>query len=834
MAFCNASNCPTGCCEGTVCRAGNTSSQCGVGGGACQACASESDTCTNGVCSGCAASCTTGCCLGSTCTNRATTTCGGNGQACVNCAVSADSCSASGNCMCGSSQACATGQRCSLGQCVCDATSCTTGCCTALGQCVSPSLQNATLCGLGSSCAPCMSPPTAVCKSSTVRTAYQSPGACESGSCRYVAQDQTCNSGCNATSDGGVCVGDVCQGCLTPPPSICMGNVRRSYTSPGDCTPSGCTYAPQDLTCPFGCNGGACNADPCASVTCTTPPAPICSGADRISYTAPGRCSGGTCSYMPRTTACGVLGCNAATGNCNADPCASVTCNMPPPATCMGSVRHWYDATGTCSAGSCSYAPHDTTCTSGCANGVCQGDPCQGVMCTSAPPAICVAGNRRWYSATGTCASGNCTYPENSDPCTYGCANGTCNPNPCQGVTCNTPPNAYCSASVRHFFAASGTCSGGSCTYAENTVTCDFGCVNGSCLGDPCAGVSCTSPPATTCVGSSRRVYSNGTCSAGSCSYTTYNDTLCPFGCTGSTCNADPCASVTCNNPPAPQCVSGSRRVWRTGACSGGTCSYTLYDDTLCPFGCSSGSCNANPCLGVDCSATPATTCASGTAQRIYTGGGSCAGGVCGSYPSTVDECDTPPPNSCVGSALTTYSMGGTCFSGTCSYAGLPPSSCPFGCNAASTACKPDPCLGVTCTQPAATCANGSTQRLYSGPETCSGGVCGNAPFTDTACPAGPAPACATATVIRSYGPGQCTGAGSCSNSIDYLDCSAQPVPAPTCSGNSVRTYIAGSGTCSPAAVCAFASSLIACTGSNNRCVSGFCECNDTSGHICP
>src|SRR4051812_15345789 len=72
--------------------------------------------------------CPTGCCKGSECiTTAGTSACGTKAETCLACnPVNADTC-ANGACQCGTSRACADGQRCSGGKCICDASVCSTG-----------------------------------------------------------------------------------------------------------------------------------------------------------------------------------------------------------------------------------------------------------------------------------------------------------------------------------------------------------------------------------------------------------------------------------------------------------------------------------------------------------------------------------------------------------------------------------------------------------------------------------------------------------------------------------------------------------------------------------
>lgn len=829
---CDAKSCPTGCCDGETCVTSVTSAQCGRAGVACQAC-SNGAACIDGACESCLQTCQAGCCLGNTCSARTVNSCGLIGAVCNACGQEADTCTNDGQCACGSGAPCGYGQRCQQGQCTCDATSCPDGCCSSTGQCVLPNRQNGSQCGVGGvMCAGCDVPPDATCSSSTQRTAFRAPGVCSLGVCQYASVTMDCAFGCN----NGSCENDVCQGCLVPPQSVCVGGVRRSYQSPGSCGSNGCSYTQVDTTCPFGCNAGACNPDPCAGVACDQPSAPRCSGAIRITSSTPGTCAAGMCSYTEVQTTC-QFGCDAATGNCKGDLCANVTCDAPPPATCMGSTRRSYISPGACNAGSCAYTPQDTVCANGCNAGACLGDPCAGVSCTMPPAPICLNGStRRTYASSGTCNLGGCNYPPTDQTCPYGCVNGSCMADPCSGISCTTPPGPTCQGNLRRTYGATGTCSGamcsypptdtacnsppatacvgantlrtygssgtcqsGACVYSPTDTTCANGCSNGACNADPCAGVSCTSAPPAVCTGSNtRRVYgSPGTCGAGMCSYPTQDQ--------------------TCNSPPAASCIGSTARTWSAnGTCSGGACNYTSTD-TACANGCTNGACNGDPCAGVSCTTPPAATCASSTTRRTFAASGTCSAGNC-SYAPTDTNCNTPPPNFCVtGTTLRSYTAQGTCTSGACGYA-TNDTTCPFAC--ANGACNPDPCAGISCTTtPAADCANSTTRRVYSSPGTCAGGNC-SYPSTQTVCNAPPAPTCNGANTVRTWsGTGTCSG-GTCSYAPIDTACNAPP--APSCTGGVARTWTNpgtcndGQGTCSYTPVdtaCGFGCSGSVCAG---------------------
>ncbi len=165
--------------------------------------------------------------------------------------------------------------------------------------------------------------PSTCADSKTLRS-YASAGTCQGGNCSYVPTDTTCANGCS----GGACAGDPCAGvtCSTPPASSCIAaNTLRSYAPAGICASGTCSYSATSTTCSFGCSGGACLADPCAGITCTTPPAPTCVGASRRTYGATGTCSAGVCSYPATDTAC-TAPASGTTGTCAAGACG-YTCN---------------------------------------------------------------------------------------------------------------------------------------------------------------------------------------------------------------------------------------------------------------------------------------------------------------------------------------------------------------------------------------------------------------------------------------------------------------------------------------------------------------------------
>ncbi|MBN2495126.1 MAG: hypothetical protein JXR96_11080 [Deltaproteobacteria bacterium] len=62
------------------------------------------------------------------------------------------------------------------------------------------------------------------------------------------------------------CEGETCIGaplCDEPPAAYCDGDTRVYYAAVGTCVDGACDYGESRVDCPWGCEGGACNDDPC-------------------------------------------------------------------------------------------------------------------------------------------------------------------------------------------------------------------------------------------------------------------------------------------------------------------------------------------------------------------------------------------------------------------------------------------------------------------------------------------------------------------------------------------------------------------------------------------
>ena len=549
-----------------------------------------------------------------------------------------------------------------------------------------------------------------------------------------------------SAGSGGTPQSDPCAGitCTTSPDNDCSsGKEFLSYDKTGSCEDGVCSYESHRTACT--CENHACTTlDPCDEVTCNKPPTAACTGNMQTTYAETGTCSAGSCHYQPTNKIC-PFGC--ANGACLETDCPGIVCTTPPLAACADSnTQTTYSTPGLCSAGICSYAPTNTTCPFGCANGACKPDPCAGVMCLTPPNNSCTtASNFQSWDKPGSCVNGTCNYVSHQVACT--CQNNSCTTDPCASIVCKSPPSSACSADgkTQTTYATNGNCSAGSCSYAPMNTTCPFGCANGACKADPCAGIACTTPPAASCADSATKTTyaTNGSCSAGNCSYTPMN-TTCPFGCANGVCKPDPCAGVTCKSPPAATCTdSNTQTTFATiGSCSAGLCSYAPMN-TSCPFGCANGACKPDPCAGVACTSPPANGCADNTTQTLYATSGTCSAGIC-SYAPMNKGCGSN--KACVGAGVCSVCKSASSCGAACTACtGSTPKCKDLGSTSLCVGCVGDAdcSTGVKCDTTTNTCLT---------PPSCSNlaPTCGPNANADC-CASNPVTGISTPTFYRSY-----------------------------------------------------------------------------------
>lgn len=383
----------------------------------------------------------------------------------------------------GCATACATGQRCSNGSCVCDSESCP-GCCA--GD-VCRDGDEASACGNGgAACSVCTSPDEcldgvcsacrsscangccqgAVCKPASMETCGVSGESC-------VACDPMRSDSCNAAGDCACGSGAECAAGLRCVAGTCVCDAESCAT--GCCDGTMCK-TPSVAAC--GTGGGACTAcDPLAVDSCTDGQCRCgsggscaagqrCSGGQCVcdSTSCPaGCCSGNTCQ-INQLASCGSAG--AACSVCNsqlADSCNQGECLCGSGPACVTGQR--------CVGGQC--ICDAVSCPAGC----CQGNACAALIHPTCAPSDggnscvqCSSVTSDRCASTGGCACGTNRY--GCPPGTY-CSNAEC---VCDSTGC---PGCCVDQRTCLVTATASQCgkNGSPCT------ACSFSqqCINGAC-----------------------------------------------------------------------------------------------------------------------------------------------------------------------------------------------------------------------------------------------------------------------------------------------------------------------------------------------------------------
>jgi hypothetical protein len=283
----------------------------------------------------------------------------------------------------------------------------------------------------------CDSPISAYCDGDMVLS-FSGLGNCTDGSCSYDAEFINCVESGGFCVDGACtpndpCGPDICSA-FTP---YCEGDEMVLSDGDGACDMGVCTYSENRLNCTalgLICTEGSC-LDSCSLVTCNTPPAPYCLDASAYVFESDGVCEDGICTYIETTTNCaaGPSGGFCLDGSCQSnDPCDEVVCDLPTQPSCDENLATTYSGPGFCSSGLCTYSEETVDCAASglvCLDGTCVTN-CDVTVCDSPPSAYCNENTAMKYNPVGTCfGEGNCSYSEilfDCDSLELSCSLGVC------------------------------------------------------------------------------------------------------------------------------------------------------------------------------------------------------------------------------------------------------------------------------------------------------------------------------------------------------------------------------------------------------------------------
>ncbi|MBL90445.1 MAG: hypothetical protein CMH56_01345 [Myxococcales bacterium] len=242
------------------------------------------------------------------------------------------------------------------------------------------------------------------------------------------------------------------------------------------------------------------------------------------------------------------------------------------------------------------------------------------------------------------------------------CVLGQCIPGECVKDADCLPLAPTCMTSTVSLLRPLGECSDEYlCVYTSIEEECEYGCNfdTGACVTDPCEGVTCQEPP-NPCFGS------QGWCENGACLYPPRNDLMCDDGnaCTrDDVCSEGVCLGELqeCAFAPPDDCVGDMvlrSFIPGTGVCDSATglCDYQ-YEDLTCEVGCGMVAPTAND-AGPELPSTPSTLSSDGglgdagphsepTAEPVLGPTAQCLPDLCvdvdcdDGNPCTTDTCDS-------------------------------------------------------------------------------------------------------------------------------------------------------------------------------------------------
>ncbi|MFC1705118.1 hypothetical protein ACFLZ6_02210, partial [Nanoarchaeota archaeon] len=194
--------------------------------------------------------------------------------------------------------------------------------------------------------------------------------------------------------------------------------------------------------------------------------------------------------------------------------------------------------------------------------------------------------------------SASCSFSDinqKKETCEFGCTDGECDSDPCLGVNCDD----YCDPFYTYYY--NGACSEGSCSYTieQNSNSCGY--TEPVCDSDSDCGTDGFMNNPVCFSGDVFDDYRTYLCSnpgelSASCSFSDINQKkeTCEFGCTDGECASDPCSDITCDN------YCDDYTYYSAGTCSDGTCSYSSIEQNSADCGYTEPECYSNSDCGTN------------------------------------------------------------------------------------------------------------------------------------------------------------------------------------------------------------------------------------------
>ncbi len=424
----------------------------------------------------------------------------------------------------------------------------------------------------------CNHPPAPRCDGANTLLVYNPIGYCSEQEgqpvCGYASNAVVCGRGC----EDGACVGEPCASvvCNTPPARYCDEDGELVvFNTIGHCTEGDCEYAEQRIPCDQGCDEGTCKGeDACTHMTCNVQPASYCVDDKLRVFESQGGCEQGFCLYAHQDIDCR-RGCEG--GQCQGDPCAGVSCNAPPAPTCEdeSTLRTWDGFAGQCEGGACIYGTVLAPCPDGCSNGACKKDRCTGITCTSPPADRCDDNVAVTHDPNGTCLEGVCNYESVRTTCGGLCTLGTC-VDCIYSSDCNGGVGQWCNAGTCESCDSDAHCGSGCTDCTETGQICDDA---GSACVDCIDTSDCNGGVGQWCnAGTCESCDSDTHCGSG-CTDCTETDQMCDNA--GTAC-VDCIGSSDCNGGVGQWCDAGTCESCDTNEHCGEACVDCAASGTSC------------------------------------------------------------------------------------------------------------------------------------------------------------------------------------------------------------------------------------------------------------